>query len=89
MMKVPLIYLFIHDSLKEKCRGGLVELNIKDVFQMLGEVHHIKKEFRYPVLKELENFKLISKVSRNKVSLLKSRVDINNTSKIYRSAGLY
>ena len=87
-MKVPLVYLFMHERLRKKSRG-IIEIGIKDVFKMLGEVHHIKKEYRYPVLKELEDFKLISQVSRNKISVLKSSVDINNTSKIYRGVGLY
>lgn len=86
-MKVPLIYLCIHDRLKEKSQG--IEINIKDVFKMLGHIHHIKKELRYPILKELEEFKLISQVSKTKITVLKCRINIKNTSKIYRSVGLY
>ncbi len=85
-MKIPLIYLFIHERLKIKCRG--IDLEVKEAFNMLGYVYHIKKEFRYPILKELEDFKLISK-TKNKISVLKSSVDMNNKSKIYRTVGLY
>ena len=87
-MKVPLMYLLIHDRLKKKSKG-LIDLEIKDVFNMFSYLHHIKKEYRYPVLKELEDFKLISKVSPTKISVLKSNININNTSKIYKSVGFY
>ncbi len=86
-MKVPLVYICIYNTLKERSIG--MELEIKEVFRMLSSVYHIKKQLRYPVLKEMEDFKLITKINSNRISMLKSSVDINNTSKIYRSVGLY
>lgn len=86
-MKVPLIYLLMQDRLRIKCKG--LEIRTKEVFNMFSYLYHIKKEFRYPILKELEDFKLISQVSKTKISILKSKIDINNTSKIYRSVNLY
>ena len=86
-MKVPLIYLCIHQRLKEKFR--FQTFSNKELLWILGKVYHIKKIYHYPILKELEDFDLINRVNRNEIILLKSNVDLNNTSKIYRSVGVY
>lgn len=86
-MKIPLIYLCIHERLKDKF--GYFEFPSKELRWMLGKIHHIKKEYHYPIIKELENFKLIAKVNRSHIVLKKINININDTSKIYRSVGLY
>ncbi len=86
-MKVPIVYLCIHERLKEKFR--FQTFSSKELLWILGKVYHIKKKFHYPILKELQNFNLIDRINRNEIVLLKSNVDINNTSKIYKSVGLY
>ncbi len=86
-MKVPLIYLCIHERLKEKFHFEI--FSNKELLWMLGKVYHIKRKFHYPILKELETFGLINRTSKNQIILMKNKIDLNNTSKIYRSVGLY
>lgn len=86
-MKAPIIYLCIHERLKEKFR--FEAFSNKELLLLLGKVYHIKKKYHYSILQELENFNLISKVSRNQMVLIKSKVDLDDTSKIYQGVGLY
>ncbi|KKN16038.1 hypothetical protein LCGC14_0980000 [marine sediment metagenome] len=86
-MKVPIVYLCIHERLREKFR--FQTFSSKEVLWILGKVYHIKKKFHYPILKELESFDLIDRINRNEIVLLKHNIDLNNTSEIYRSVGLY
>ena len=87
-LKIPLIYLLMHKRLKDKMFKKKC-LEVKEAFGMFGFTYHINKKYNYPILKELENFKLIKRINKTQLVVLKNGFNINNTSKIYKSVGLY
>ena len=62
------MYLFIHNRLDEKFNNK--EVPIKTVFEIFGKYYRIQKKFRYPILKELEDLKLVSKINKTEIVIL-------------------
>lgn len=87
MNKIPVMYLCVHKRLKDKF--SFETFPLKEVLWILGKIYHIKKKYHYPILKELEDFKLLNKINQNEVVLLKCNINLEDTSKIYRKVGLY
>ncbi len=85
--KIPIIYLCIHERLKEKF--NIQETHVKNVFEIFGKTYGVKKIFWYPVLKELQNYKLIERINRSVIVVLNKNIDLKNTSKVYKAVGLY
>lgn len=85
--KIPIIYLCIHERLKEKYCNQ--ETHIKNVFEVFGKTYGIKKIFWYPVLKELQTYKLIERINRSVIVVSNNRIDLKNTSKLYKQVGLH
>ena len=85
--RTPLIYLCIHKRLKERFRFH--SFSVKELFWMLGKIYHIEKRFNYLVLKELEDYKLLKRINLREAQLLNCKINLENTSRLYRIAGLY
>ena len=85
--KIPIIYLCIHERLKERFQKR--ETHVKNVFEIFGKTYGIKKIFWYPVLKELQNYSLIERINKSVIVVLGNRIDLKNTSKVYKAVGLY
>jgi hypothetical protein len=86
-LKIPLMYFCIHERLQGKFKNS--EFTRKEFGWLFGKVYPIDKRLRNPVIKELQNFNLIRSIGSNKFVVLKNNFNLNNTSKIYRSVGLY
>ena len=84
--KIPIIYLCIHERLKERFHNQ--ETRIKNVFEIF-RTFAIKKIHWYLVLKELQNYKLIERINRSVIVVLSKNIDLKDTSKVYKSVGLY
>lgn len=84
--KIPIIYLCIHERLKERFRNQ--ETRIKNVFEIF-RTFAIKKIHWYLVLKELQNYRLVERINRSVIVVLNKNIDLKNTSKVYKEVGLY
>ncbi len=85
--KIPIIYLEMHDRLFNKF--GKEEFETKELIGIFGRVYHIRKNLRYAVLKDMIGFNLINKITKMRLSLIELKMDVNNTSKVYKQVGLY
>ena len=87
--KIPLMYLIMHETLIKNYQ--LSDVSKVELFNVFSRNFRIKKVFWYPMLKEMEDYKLLKYYSgRNSyISILKPPIDLNNTSNLYKSVGLY
>ena len=85
--KIPLMYLCIYSTLQNASIQGVI--SIKKTFELFGKSYRVPKNLKYAVLKELENFNLITRSSVNEINIIKTNIDLDNTSKIYKLVGLY
>lgn len=85
MSNIDLVYLFMHKKLKEKSINNFITK--KESVMFLSHTFRIPKKYGYAVLKELEEFGLI-RSSGDSIEILKSKVDLDNTSDIFKRVGL-
>ncbi len=87
--QIPLMYLIIHRKLIEI--HHVSDVSKVEVFNIFSRYYRIKKVFWYAILKEMQDHNLLTYYpGRNSyISILKSPININNTSKIYKSVGLF
>ena len=85
--KIPVMYLCIHHRLQQTSRMNT--LNRKKVLEIIRVLYHVKRKYAVIVLKEMDTFGLIKILSLNRVEVLNSSVDLDNTSYLYKAAGLF
>ena len=89
-MSIPLVYLCIYQRLKEATKGK--EIDRKKALEIIRRIYHLQKKYAVVTLKELEKYGLIKVLGWNKngrIEILKTKIDIEDTSKLYRSIGFY
>ena len=83
-----LLYYSLHDELVKKFRVGGITNKFWLSHLFLGQQHHVRKNLREPILKEMMNLKLIKysdEYGADAIEVLKSPLDLDNTSNIYRT----
>lgn len=85
--KIPLIYLFTYQRLKDKSRGGIVQK--KSFFEIITRLNHIKKRYAPLILEEFKVMKLIKPINKNEMKILNCKVNLKNTSSLYKNLGFY
>ena len=86
--KDKVMYLLIHQKMKEKS-GKDSLISKENLFKMFGKVYHIPKRYRYVVLRELVNFKMVVIQDPQNIKVLKYNNHIENSSKIYKELGMF
>lgn len=86
--KIHIVYLCIHQRLISNCSINN-EMKVRDLFSILGRIYHIPKKFFYPIMKELINLNLIERPNRKFIKILDSQLDLDDTSHIYQSVGMF
>jgi hypothetical protein len=85
--KIGLLYLGLHNQLFKKYGGTIITR--KEFFCKLGKHYMIPKSLREYVMKEMCDAELITKVDRDNIQILKSKIDIERDhNKICKMAGL-
>lgn len=85
--RINLIYLLIHKRLHEKFKEE--EIKLEELFKVICKVHGINKQYRYLVLKELEEMKLVKRINSNYIKTLPPLINLDESSKLYQSIGMY
>ena len=88
--KIPVLYLCIHYRLLNTSKSKM--LDRKKVLEIIRRLYHVRRKYAVIVLKEMDTFglvKIISSGRNGEVEVLNSSIDLENTSYLYRTAGLY
>lgn len=86
-LNVGLLYLSLYNQLVKRV-GANREITRKDFFCIIGKHFLVPKNLKNAVVKEMEDRKLIE-AQGNKILILENDFDMENTSKIYLSVGLF
>jgi hypothetical protein len=87
-ISIGILYLGLHNQLIKKYGENKI-INRKEFFIKIGRHAQIPKKIRPLVLLEMENRNLIKKIDRDKIKILKEKVDLeNNLKKLYKLAGI-
>lgn len=86
--KIPLVYLCIHSRLCKNFGVGRT-VKKKELNFIIGNTYHIPRKWWYPVIKEMIGFGLIEDEGRFTIKVLESQWDIDDTSMIYKSVGMF
>lgn len=85
MSNIDLVYLFMHKKLKEKSINNY--LTKRDSVKFMSHTFRIPKRYGYAVLKEMEDLNLV-KSNGERIEILKTNIDIDNTSEVFKRVGL-
>ena len=82
------MYLLIHQKLvdnagKDRC------ILLPNVFSILSKTYHVPRKYRYVILKELVNFKMVKAEGDGRIRVLKYNNHINNSSKIFKDLEMF
>jgi len=84
---IGLMYYCVQKKLLENSKHNLISK--KFCIYILANQFHVPNVLRYPVLKEMENLKLIKPVNRQIIEVNEVMEDLNDTSAIYERVGLF
>lgn len=86
--KIAIVYMCIHNRL---CKNFGIGKTIKkrDVTYILGHTYHVPKQWLYPVIKEMINYGLLEDSGRFNVTILESKLNVEDTSMIYKGIGMF
>jgi hypothetical protein len=84
---IDLVYLFIHKRLLDKSKRGYISK--KEIKFYLSSTYHIPKVYCEAVIKELITLNLIKKDKSEMFFVKPSKIDLGNTSEIFRKVGLF
>lgn len=87
--RTPLMYLIIHEALIRNYKFR--NISKVELFNIFSRYFRVKKVFWHVVLKEMENYNLIIyHLGRHPyIEINKPVVNLENTSHIYKSVGLF
>lgn len=85
--KISILHLCIHKRMLDKSRGDLV--NRREAISSIGRLYHLERKYVILVLKEMEALKLIEVANRSELKILNNPIDLKDTSRLYRKAGLF
>lgn len=88
--KIPVLYLCIHHRLQQTSKMNTIDR--KKVLEIIRVLYHVRKKYAIIILKEMDTFgliKIISSGRNGEVEVLNSSIDLENTSYLYKKAGLY
>jgi len=72
--KIPLLYLFTYQRLKDKSRGGMIPR--KSFSEIVTRLNHVKKRYVSLVLEEFKVMKLIEPVNKGEVKILNCKTKL-------------
>jgi len=82
-LSIGLLYLGLHNQLIKKYGEGIV-ITRKEFFEKIGRHYMLPKNLRPIIIKEMERANLVKQVSRDKLEIIKQKIDIEKDSnKIY------
>ena len=85
--RIPIIYLFTYQKLKDKSRGGVMPR--KSFAEIVTRMNHVKKRYVPLVLEEFKLMKLVSSINKSEIKILNCRINLKNTSSLYKGLGMY
>jgi hypothetical protein len=81
-------HLCLYNKLKAKAGMNMI-ITRTQFHYIVGKIYRIPKEFKYPLLKEMEIVGLLERVDKKWIKVLEPKLNSEDTSKIYRSLGMF
>jgi len=72
--KIPLLYLFTYQRLKDKSRGGMIPR--KSFSEIVTRLNHVRKRYVPLILEEFKVMKLIEPINKSEVKILNCKTKL-------------
>lgn len=85
--KIPIMYLCIHKRVSDSTRGNIISK--KKLIEIIGRLYHVEKRYAILVIEDLKIHGLFKDDRERYLKILPCTIDLEDTSKLYKSANFF